>query len=98
MENFLKFKKMVTPIIIQMLFWIGLVTCVIVGIVDITVGVTSHSGGTAVLKGIGWLVLGPIGVRIYCEILIVIFSINNILTDLKNLLKHQREQDGQISV
>ena len=98
MENFLKFKKMVTPIIIQILFWIGLVTCVIVGIVDITVGVTSHSGGTTVLKGIGWLVLVPIGVRIYCEILIVIFSINNTLTDLKNLLKHQREQDGQISV
>ena len=94
MEDFLKFKKMVTSIIIQILFWIGVISCVIAGIVGIAVGVTSHSGGTTVLKGISWLVLGPIGVRIYCEILIVIFSINGTLTDLKNLLKHQREQDG----
>ena len=91
MEDFLKFKKMVTPVIIQILFWIGLITCIILGIVSIAVGVTSHAGGTTVLKGIGWLVLGPIGVRIYCEILIVIFSINNTLTDLKNLLKPQQE-------
>ncbi len=94
MEDFLRFKKMVTPIIIQILFWIGVVTCVIAGIVGIVVGITSRSGGTTVLKGIGWLVLGPIGVRIYCEILIVIFSINNTLTDLKNLLRHQQKQDG----
>ena len=95
MEDFLRFKKMVTPIIIQILFWIGVISYVIVGIVEIAVGVTSHSsGGTTVLKGISWLVLGPIGVRIYCEILIVIFSINGTLIDLKNLLKRQREQEG----
>ena len=50
---------------------------------------------TIVLEEIGWLVLVPIGVRIYCEILIVMFSINGTLTDFKNLLKHQREQEGK---
>lgn len=93
MEDFLKFKKMVTPIIIQILFWIGTVICIIAGIVSIAVGVAPGSDGETVLIGMVWLVLGPIGVRIYCEILIVIFSINDTLTDLKNLLIHQREQD-----
>ncbi len=91
MEDFLKFKKMVTPIIIQILFWIGIVICVIAGITTIAVGVVPGFDGETVLIGIAWLVLGPVGVRIYCEILIVIFSINDTLTDLKNLLEHQRE-------
>jgi hypothetical protein len=51
-----------------------------------------------VLMGSCWLVLGPIGAHVYFEILIVIFSINKTLIDLKNLLKYQREQDGQVSV
>ena len=33
MEDFLKFKRMITPIIIQILFWIGVVLCVIGGLV-----------------------------------------------------------------
>ena len=47
MEDFLKFRKMITPIIIQILFWIGVVLCVIVGIGEIVAGIDrpADSGG-----------------------------------------------------
>jgi hypothetical protein len=32
-------------------------TCVIMGIVNIAIGVTSRFGGTTVLKGISWFVI-----------------------------------------
>jgi hypothetical protein len=88
-QDFLRFKKMVTPIIIQILFWIGVVTSVIVGIVLIVGGVSgrAYGGGTQVFLGILWLLLGPVIARIWCEVLIVLFSINDTLTEIKNLLK-----------
>ena len=45
MNDFLKFKKMLTPIFIQILFWIGIVVCVIAGILEIVSGATAPYGG-----------------------------------------------------
>lgn len=79
---------MVTPVIIQILFWIGVVVSVIGGLISIVRGAgASYGGGGMVLVGLLWIFLGPIIVRIYCELLIVIFSINDTLTDIKNQLK-----------
>ncbi len=39
-----------------------------------------------VFVGLMWTLIGPIAARIYCELLIVIFSINDTLTEIKNLL------------
>ena len=90
MEDFLKFKKMITPVIIQIVFWIGVVVSVVMGLISIVGGANaSRGGGAMVLAGILWIFLGPIVVRIYCEILIVIFSINDTLTETKNLLKQR---------
>jgi len=92
MEDFLKFKKMVTPIIIQILFWIGVFVSIIMGIILIVGGANArYGGGMMVFMGLGTMLIGPILVRIYCELLIVIFSINDTLTETKNLLK-QRAQ------
>lgn len=88
MEDFLKFKKMITPVIIQILFWIGVAVCVIMGLVAMVGGANSpYGGGQVVLGGLLLIFLGPLAVRIYCELLIVIFSINDTLTDIKNGLK-----------
>ncbi len=56
---------------------------------------TKHHPREQVFAGISLLVLGPISVRISCELLIVIFSINDTLTDVKNLLQSEQEQDEQ---
>lgn len=77
MKDFLTFKKMITPIIIQIIFWIGALACVIGGLILM--------GQRCVPGFVGFIcaLLGPVGVRIICEILIVIFSINDTLTDVK---------------
>lgn len=79
MEDFLAFRKMLTPIIIQIVFWIGIVVCVLGGLASIISG----NG----LPGLFMLFLGPIVVRIYCELLILLFKMNDTLTDIKNAVE-----------
>ena len=90
MEDFLKFKKMIVPVIIQILFWIGTVIAIVWGLISIVGGANApYGGGRMVFNGVLWILLGPLIVRIYCELVIVLFSINNTLTDIKNLLKNK---------
>jgi len=87
MGDFLAFRRMIAPIIIQIVFWIGLVACIVGGLVMMLVGQAfagADAKGTGVLAGLAVLLLGPLVVRVYCEILIVIFRINESLTDIRN--------------
>jgi hypothetical protein len=91
MNDFLAFRRMVAPVIIQVLFWIGTALCIIAGLVAIGgAELLSARGGPsaplAVLGGIAYLILGPLVVRIYCEILIVVFRMNETLTEIRNSL------------
>lgn len=87
MNEFLTFKKMLTPIIVQILFWILSVVSVIFGLIMVVRGANGYGGGELVLVGLLWMILGPVFVRIYCEILIVIFSINDTLNEIKHNLQ-----------
>jgi hypothetical protein len=69
MGDYLAFRKMITPTFIQILFWIAVLVIVIGGIAAIADG---RSG-----EGIALMLLGPLGARIYAEILLVIFRIND---------------------
>lgn len=90
MKDFLAFRTMLTPIIIQAIFWLGVVICLVAGMVLILTGVGQYGGGPNVLKGVLLLLLGPIAVRIYCEILIIFFRINETLTEIKNDMEARR--------
>jgi hypothetical protein len=74
---------MITPIIIQILFWLGVIIAIIFGIVSIVYGVV-RSDIPTLLYGLLVLILGPLVVRIYCEILILFFRINETLTEISN--------------
>lgn len=65
------FDSMLTPKIITFIYWLMLLGVVISGIY---VMFLPYVGGF--LKGLGILIFGVIGVRIWCELLIVIFKIN----------------------
>ena len=78
MGDFLRFETMITPVVIQVIFWIAVVVAVIVGIVSLT------QGGWSVLVGFLIIILGPLGARIYCEILIVFFRINDHLRAIQH--------------
>ncbi|HEY42479.1 MAG TPA: DUF4282 domain-containing protein [Anaerolineae bacterium] len=84
MDDYLSFRKMITPIIIQVVFWIGAVLVALYGLWMIFSGATaSFGGGQLVLSGLVTLLLGPLFWRIFCELLIVVFRINDTLTEIK---------------
>ena len=90
MEEFLSFRKMITPLIIQIIFWVGVVVCVIAGIAEIIAGTKSfYGGGELVLMGILLIFIGPLLVRIWCELLILSFRINENLIEIKKNTEHR---------
>jgi len=77
MNEYLTFQKMIAPIILKGIFWLATVAVVVYGLTTIF--------GDSFFTGLLIIVLGPLVIRIYVEILIVIFQINNTLTELKDL-------------
>lgn len=71
MNDYLTFNKFITPVIIQILFWLGLAGLVILGLLGIASG---RSEGA--LTGLLTILLGPIIWRVYMEILLVMFKIH----------------------
>jgi uncharacterized membrane protein len=93
MSDFWAFRTMITPVIIQILFWIGTILCLIIGAIMIIYGASHFEGSQAnyLWKGALLFVLGPLGVRVYCEILIVFFRINETLTEIKHAVERRPE-------
>jgi hypothetical protein len=84
MNTFFSFEKFITPTIIKILFWIMLIFVIIAGIASIITGITSSYGGTAfVLLGIGYIIIGPIFVRVFTELLLLLFIMNDSLKEIK---------------
>jgi hypothetical protein len=96
MWDFLTFRKMLIPILIQAIFWVGTIACVVVGLA-VTAGssapaeLTKHIGisGGPVLGG-AIILLGPLTLRLYCELFIVMFRINDTLTEIRNNTRRGR--------
>jgi type IV secretory pathway VirB2 component (pilin) len=81
MNDFFSFKKMITPIAIQILFWIGVGACVIMGITMIAAS-SPFGRATAVVNGLVVLFIGPIAVRVACELIMVVFNIHDRLKEI----------------
>ena len=77
MGDFFAFRKMITPAVIQFFFWIGVIVCVVTGLGILAGGDTLAAAApvSPTLVGVLVLVLGPLLVRIYCELLMVLFRI-----------------------
>ena len=74
MADYLSFKKLITPVLIQILFWVAVFINTIEALFD--------SGGF--WNGLLELILGPILIRVFFEALIVVFEINNTLTEIRD--------------
>lgn len=84
-SKFFNFDKMITPAIIKVLFWIGMAIVVVIGLSGVAAGIfTPYGGGRTALTGLLTLVVGPIVVRVYCELLIVIFKMHEALEKIAN--------------
>ncbi len=90
LNDFLKFRKMITPAIITILFYVGAGISVLAGLIMMGSAFSRYTPtGATFLGGLLTLVLGPIIVRIYCEILILFFRMNETLTEIKNGLANK---------
>ncbi|WP_018158318.1 MULTISPECIES: DUF4282 domain-containing protein [unclassified Thioalkalivibrio] len=72
MRDFLFFDTMLTPKIITIVYWLLLLVVVVSGLG----AMFSGSGLMGLLIGLAILVFGAIGARVWSELLIVIFKIN----------------------
>ena len=89
MGGFIKFEKMITPLLIHLVFWLGVLGSIVSGIFMIIFGFISDSGGMGqVFIGLVTMFFGPIVVRVYCELLIVVFKIQGALLSIRDSLKN----------
>lgn len=89
MRDLLYFDSMVTPKIVTFIYWLMLVVAALAGLVLLSkgFGMMKYSG----FAGFGMIVAAPIlallmalMARIYCEILIVVFKINEALQEMRH--------------
>ncbi len=82
MYDVLYFDKMLTPKIITLVYWLLLFVAVFSGLGSMFGG---HEGFTAgnFLMGLVYAVGGAIAARIWCELLIVLFKMNEALQELR---------------
>ncbi len=83
-KDYFLYKRMLVPFLVQFIFWLGVIAVIVTGIIDISHGLWFF--------GIVTIILGPILVRLVCEYIVVLFEINETLTDIKELLGGGRVQ------
>jgi hypothetical protein len=77
MGEYLTFNKMITPVVIQIIFWVGAVVIVLFGLFGLFSG-----GFMGFIGGLLTIILGPIVLRVYCEIIIVFFRVLDALHEI----------------
>lgn len=84
--SFIHFDRMIAPVIIKFLYWIGVVLSTIIGIFFIIDGVDSYYyyGGGSIFVGFLIIILSPFITRIISERAIVIFKIHETLEEIKS--------------
>ncbi|MDA0911237.1 MAG: DUF4282 domain-containing protein [Proteobacteria bacterium] len=87
-KKFYSFDEMITPVIIKAVFWILAIISIICGIVTIVhsfgqnivdfYGQYQHIGGSfwLFIYGVLQIVLGVIFSKVFCEMILIIFKIN----------------------
>ena len=91
MGDVIMFRRMVAPWVIMVLFWLGVAGAVLVGLIILVMGMLGKGIGMAeALVGLISIPINILLVRLYCELMIVIFRMNETLTDIKNSLERPR--------
>ena len=87
--DYLSFKRMITPKLVNIFFWIGTIISVVIGLGLFIVSLININS-EGILIGFLSLLLGPLVIRIYCELIIVFFMINETLTNISKTLEQKR--------
>ena len=79
MRNVLFFDDMLTPKLITLIYWLGVIGVVLTSV--------TYMFSQNFLAGLGMLIMGVIAVRVWCELIIVIFKINDNLKIIAGIEK-----------
>lgn len=82
MQSVFLFENMLTPKIITAVYWLLLLAAVVAGIQHMFSGFDGFTFGKFV-AGIFIAIGGAIGARIWCELLIVLFKMNEALQEIR---------------
>ncbi len=82
MKDLLFFEKLVTPKFITFIYWLMLAGIVIGGLYRIFGGYGGFSM-SSFFMGLVFIVLGAVAVRVWCELLIVLFKMNEALQEIR---------------
>ena len=92
--EFLTFRKMVTPTLIIILFWVLVAFILLGALFAFIAGIFSGGGIGTIVSVFFVLLLGvPFGIlmaRIYCELMIVVFRLYETMAEIRNHLKEQQ--------
>lgn len=72
-HEFISFRKFITPRVMPAVFWVGVAIAVIMGIITVVEGALAGSA-RLVFLGLVTLFLGPLFVRILCELVLTFFQ------------------------
>jgi hypothetical protein len=81
--DFLMFRRMMIPILIRILFVVFLIVCAIGFLVSV---ITTNWGAA-----LAFLIVGPLIGRIYGELIILLFVMNDTLTDIRKTMSEVRD-------
>ena len=82
MRDIFFFDKMLTPKIITIVYWLLLIGAVFGGFASMFAGYGGFTFGKFIM-GLIYIAGGVIGARIWCELLIVLFKMNEALQDIR---------------
>lgn len=83
MKDIFLFNKMLTPKIINFVYWLLLLAAVVGGVTTMFAGYNGFTEGSF-FTGLFYMVLGAVGARVWCELLIVLFKMNEALQEIRN--------------
>ncbi len=91
LQELLSFRKMITPMIIQIIFYVGAGISVVMGLMSIGASFTRFGSAGTFFYGLVLIVCGPVLVRVWCELTIIFFRINETLEGIKDNLGEKQQ-------
>lgn len=89
-RDMLRFDKMIAPTFLTILYYIHITVSILASLWFIMQGMESHyGGGIMVMGGLAGLIIGPFVIRLFYELLIVIFKIHTRLSSIDHTLHGQ---------
>lgn len=89
LKDYLSFKRMITPKLVNVFFWLGTIISVVIGLGLFIISLVNINS-EGILIGFLTMLLGPLIIRVYSELMIVFFKINETLTDILHTLEQKK--------